>query len=121
MTVHNEWWKKAVFYQIYPRSFKDTTGNGIGDLAGITQEIPYLADTLGIDAIWISPFYPSPMKDFGYDIADYRDIDPMFGSLADFDKLLESGNLLLSSLPGRDRSISTPFTLQPNESILVLL
>lgn len=90
MTAHNEWWKKAVFYQIYPRSFMDTTGSGIGDLAGITQKIPYLAETLGIDAIWISPFYPSPMKDFGYDVANYRDIDPMFGTLADFDKLLET-------------------------------
>jgi len=90
MTKHSEWWKKAVFYQIYPRSFKDTTGNGIGDLAGITQKIPYLADTLAIDAIWISPFYPSPMKDFGYDVANYSDIDPLFGTLADFDKLLET-------------------------------
>ena len=90
MTVHSEWWKKAVIYQIYPRSFKDTSGNGIGDLAGITQKIPYLAETLGIDAIWISPFYPSPMKDFGYDVANYRDIDPVFGTLADFDKLLET-------------------------------
>jgi len=90
MTAHYEWWKKAVFYQIYPRSFMDTTGSGIGDLNGITQKIPYLAQTLGIDAIWISPFYPSPMKDFGYDIANYRDIDPIFGRLADFDKLLET-------------------------------
>jgi len=89
MTSHTEWWKEAVIYQIYPRSFKDSTGNGIGDLAGITQEIPYLAETLGIDAIWISPFYTSPMKDFGYDVANYRDIDPMFGTMADFDNLLE--------------------------------
>jgi len=89
MTSHTEWWKEAVIYQIYPRSFKDSTGNGIGDLAGITQEIPYLAETLGIDAIWISPFYTSPMKDFGYDVANYRDIAPMFGRMADFDNLLE--------------------------------
>ena len=90
MTINSEWWKKAVFYQIYPRSFKDTTGSGTGDLVGITQKIPYLAETLGIDAIWISPFYPSPMKDFGYDVANYRDIDPIFGTLADFDRLLET-------------------------------
>ena len=90
MTTNSEWWKKAVFYQIYPRSFKDTTGSGTGDLVGITQKIPYLAETLGIDAIWISPFYPSPMKDFGYDVANYRDIDPIFGTLADFDRLLET-------------------------------
>lgn len=90
MTARPEWWKKAVIYQIYPRSFKDTTGNGIGDLAGITLMIPYLADTLGIDAIWISPFYPSPMKDFGYDVANYRDIDPIFGTMADFDQLIET-------------------------------
>ncbi len=90
MSVHTEWWKKAVIYQIYPRSFKDTTGNGIGDLAGITQQIPYLANTLGIDAIWISPFFTSPMKDFGYDVANYRDIDPMFGTMNDFEILLES-------------------------------
>ncbi len=90
MTVHTEWWKKAVIYQIYPRSFKDTTGNGVGDLAGITQQVPYLADTLGIDAIWISPFFTSPMKDFGYDVANYRDIDPLFGTMTDFEILLES-------------------------------
>lgn len=90
MTAHTEWWKKAVFYQIYPRSFMDTTGSGIGDLPGITQKIPYLAETLGIDAIWISPFYPSPMKDFGYDVANYRDVDPIFGTLDDFDELLNT-------------------------------
>ena len=90
MTIHTEWWKKAVIYQIYPRSFKDTTGNGIGDLAGITQQVPYLADTLGIDAIWISPFFTSPMKDFGYDVANYREIDPLFGTMNDFEILLES-------------------------------
>jgi alpha-glucosidase len=86
------WWKKAVIYQIYPRSFCDTTGNGIGDLRGILSKLPYLADTLGIDAIWISPFYPSPMKDFGYDVSNYRDIDPLFGSLDDFFELLDSAH-----------------------------
>jgi alpha-glucosidase len=83
------WWQTGVIYQIYPRSFKDTSGNGVGDLAGIIEKLDYLTDTLGVDAIWISPFYPSPMKDFGYDVADYVDIDPLFGDLKTFDKLLE--------------------------------
>ena len=81
------WWQRAVIYQIYPRSFQDTNDDGIGDLKGITQRLPYLTD-LGIDAIWISPIFPSPMRDFGYDISDYTDIDPIFGSLADFDALI---------------------------------
>lgn len=84
-----EWWHSAVLYEVYPRSFNDTTGNGIGDLHGITERLGYLADTLGVDAIWICPFYPSPMADFGYDVAGYRDIHPMFGDLAAFDRLLE--------------------------------
>ncbi|NUM45437.1 MAG: DUF3459 domain-containing protein [Anaerolineales bacterium] len=82
------WWQNGVVYQIYPRSFKDTTGNGIGDLAGVIEKMDYLSDTLGIDAIWFSPINPSPMKDFGYDVADYCDVDPMFGDLATFDRLL---------------------------------
>ncbi|WP_100841116.1 glycoside hydrolase family 13 protein [Bifidobacterium psychraerophilum] len=82
------WWKGAVVYQIYPRSFKDTTGDGIGDINGITEEIPYLHD-LGIDAIWISPFYPSPQEDGGYDVADYRNVDPLLGTLTDFDNLIQ--------------------------------
>ena len=81
------WWKGAVIYQIYPRSFMDSNGDGIGDLPGITQRLPHIAD-LGADAIWISPFFKSPMKDFGYDVADYCDVDPIFGSLADFDKVV---------------------------------
>ncbi len=86
-----EWWKRAVFYQIYPRSYQDSNGNGIGDLPGITARLDHLAggdNSLGVDAIWISPFYPSPMKDFGYDVSDYTDVDPRFGTLADFDALL---------------------------------
>jgi alpha-glucosidase len=81
------WWQSAVVYQIYPRSFQDSDGDGIGDLAGISQRIDYL-EWLGIDAVWISPFFPSPMADFGYDISDYVGIDPMFGTLADFDRLV---------------------------------
>ena len=81
------WWKKAVFYQIYPRSFLDTDGDGVGDLAGIRNRIPYLAG-LGVDAIWLSPFFTSPMADFGYDVADYCDVDPLFGTLEDFDRMV---------------------------------
>jgi glycosidase len=83
-----EWWQTGVVYQIYPRSFKDTTGNGVGDLHGIIDRMEYLSDTLGIDAIWISPFYPSPMADFGYDVSDYCDVHPLFGDLATFDRLV---------------------------------
>ncbi len=82
-----EWWKTGIIYQIYPRSFQDSDGDGVGDLAGIESRLDYLAD-LGVDAIWISPIFPSPMADFGYDVSDYRDIDPMFGTLADFDRLV---------------------------------
>jgi alpha-glucosidase len=81
------WWKGAVVYQIYPRSFADSNGDGIGDLPGITARLSYVA-SLGVDAIWISPFFPSPMRDFGYDVADFCGVDPMFGTLADFDALV---------------------------------
>lgn len=83
-----QWWKDAVIYQIYPRSFADLNGDGMGDLAGIKDRIPYLSQ-LGIDAIWLSPFYTSPQNDAGYDVADFRDVDPRFGTLADFDALVE--------------------------------
>src|SRR5262245_40455006 len=82
-----EWWRGAVIYQIYPRSFADSNGDGIGDLAGITSKLDYIA-ALGVDGIWLSPFFKSPMKDFGYDISDYADVDPMFGTLQDFDRLV---------------------------------
>lgn len=85
------WWQRAVFYQIYPRSFLDTDGDGIGDLPGITARLGYLA-ALGVDALWISPFFRSPMKDFGYDISDYRDVDPMFGTIDQFRELLEAAH-----------------------------
>src|SRR4051794_18791193 len=81
------WWQTAVIYQIYPRSFQDANRDGIGDLPGIVQRLPYLIE-LGVDAIWISPVFVSPMADFGYDIADYTKIDPLFGSLQDFDALV---------------------------------
>ncbi len=87
------WWRGAVTYQIYPRSFVDTNGDGVGDLPGILRELDYVA-SLGVDAIWISPFFKSPMADFGYDIADYRAVDPLFGSLADFDAVLAKAHQL---------------------------
>jgi len=89
----SDWWRGAVIYQIYPRSFQDTNGDGIGDLLGIARRLPHVA-SLGVDAVWISPFFRSPMKDFGYDVSDYCDVDPMFGSLADFDTLVETAHLL---------------------------
>ena len=82
-----DWWKNAVIYEIYPRSFQDSNGDGIGDLNGITSRLDYLKD-LGVDAIWLTPCYPSPQVDFGYDISDYRNIDPQYGTLADFDRLV---------------------------------
>src|SRR3954462_15480020 len=78
----SEWWRSAVVYQVYPRSFADGNGDGIGDLAGLRSRLRYLAD-LGVDAVWVSPWYPSPMKDAGYDVSDYRDIEPVFGTLAE--------------------------------------
>ena len=82
-----KWWQDKVVYQIYPRSFQDSNGDGIGDLPGIISRLDYLSD-LGIDAIWLSPVYRSPQDDNGYDISDYQDIDPMFGSLEDMERLI---------------------------------
>ena len=93
LVADKDWWRGAVIYQIYPRSFQDSNGDGIGDLNGITSRLPYVA-SLGVDAIWISPFFTSPMKDFGYDVSDYRGVDPMFGTLADFDALVETAHAL---------------------------
>jgi alpha-glucosidase len=89
--VERPWWKEAVFYQIYPRSFADSNGDGVGDLEGIRRRLDHLS-WLGVDAIWVCPFYPSPMADFGYDVADYCDVDPRFGTLADFDRLLSDAH-----------------------------
>lgn len=91
--MNNEWWRGAVIYQIYPRSFSDRNNDGIGDLAGIAAKLKYVAD-LGVDAIWLSPFFPSPMKDFGYDVSDYCGVDPMFGTLEDMDRLLAEAHRL---------------------------
>ncbi|WP_243891599.1 alpha-amylase family glycosyl hydrolase, partial [Dermatophilus congolensis] len=87
------WWKNAVVYQIYPRSFADANGDGIGDFPGITNNLHHIAE-LGVDAIWISPFYPSPMADAGYDVTDYRDIDPTYGTLEDLDNLINRAHQL---------------------------
>ena len=89
----NDWWRGAVLYQIYPRSFADSNGDGLGDLPGITSKLDYVAG-LGVDAIWISPFFKSPMKDMGYDVSDYCDVDPTFGTLADFDALIARAHAL---------------------------
>src|SRR6185437_11241706 len=86
-----EWWRDGIFYQIYPRSFQDSNADGVGDIAGIVERLPYLK-TLDVDAVWLSPVFPSPMADFGYDISDYTGIDPLFGTIEDFDALVEAAH-----------------------------
>src|SRR4029434_5227608 len=81
------WWQRGIIYEVYPRSFMDSNGDGVGDLAGLISRLDYLR-LLRVCAVWISPIYPSPMKDFGYDVADYTAIHPLFGTLADFDRLI---------------------------------
>ena len=100
------WWQRAVIYQIYPRSFQDMNGDGVGDLRGITERLPYLAE-LGVDAIWLSPIFVSPMADFGYDIADYCDVDPLFGTLGDLDALIAAAH---------DRGLKLILDLVPNHT-----
>jgi alpha-glucosidase len=104
LPVSDQWWRGAAIYQLYVRSFADGSGDGIGDLAGVAARLSYLAD-LGIDAIWFNPWYPSPMSDAGYDIADYRDIDPVFGTLADADALIAAAH---------DRDIKIIIDVVPN-------
>jgi alpha-glucosidase len=104
--VAEPWWKTAVVYQIYPRSFLDTSGDGVGDLEGIRRKLDHL-QWLGVDAIWLSPFFTSPMADYGYDVADYCDVDPIFGTLADFDRLLAEAH---------DRDIRVLIDWVPNHS-----
>src|SRR3954454_18674374 len=88
MPEQHEWWQKGIVYQVYPRSFADSNGDGVGALRGINARLDYL-EWLGVDAVWLSPIYPSPMADFGYDVADYTGIEPLFGTMTDFDSLLE--------------------------------
>src|SRR5262245_48487353 len=88
-----DWWRGAVIYQVYPRSFVDSDGDGVGDLKGIASRLDYVK-SLGVGGIWLSPFFKSPMHDFGYDVSDYRDVDPLFGKLADFDALLKAAHQL---------------------------
>jgi alpha-glucosidase len=108
--MERSWWREGVFYQIYPRSFQDSNGDGIGDLRGIIQRLDHLNGTeasLGIDAIWLSPFYPSPMADFGYDVSDYCDVDPIFGTLGDADELIGAAH---------ERGIRVIVDLVPNHT-----
>jgi alpha-glucosidase len=113
------WWRNGVFYQIYPRSFQDSNADGVGDLAGIVERLPYLRE-LGVDAVWLSPIFPSPMADFGYDIADYTGIDPLFGAMADFDALVDathsSGLKLILDLVPNHTSDQHPWFIESRSS-----
>ena len=113
------WWQQGVIYQIYPRSFQDSNGDGVGDLKGIMKRIDYL-QWLGVQAIWLSPIYPSPMADFGYDISDYTGIHPLFGTMQDFDELLgevhSKGMKLLMDLVPNHSSDQHPWFLESRSS-----
>jgi alpha-glucosidase len=97
------WWQRGVVYQIYPRSYLDTDSDGVGNIRGIAEKVEYLHRVLGVDAVWLSPFYPSPMADFGYDVSNYTDVHPVFGTLADFDELV-------AALHARDMHIIIDYT-----------
>ncbi|TAK11877.1 MAG: alpha-amylase, partial [Anaerolineae bacterium] len=105
--VISPWWRKGVIYQIYPRSFQDSNGDGIGDLNGIRMRLDYISEILGVDAIWLSPIFLSPMKDFGYDVADYCEVDPIFGTMLDFKALLSDADA---------RNLRVILDLVPNHS-----
>jgi len=113
------WWQHGVFYQIYPRSFQDSNGDGVGDLKGMIERLPYLT-SLGIDAIWLSPVFPSPMADFGYDISDYTGIDPSFGTTGDFNALVsaahEGGLKLILGLVPNHTSDQHPWVVESRAS-----
>jgi len=96
LSAQPPWWQQGVIYQVYLRGFQDSNGDGIGDLAGVIQRLDYLSEVLGVDALWLSPFYPSPMADGGYDVADYLSVDPLFGDLATFDRLLKEAHARLA-------------------------
>jgi alpha-glucosidase len=119
MTSHYPWWQKGIVYQVYPRSFQDSNGDGIGDLQGITRRLDYL-QSLHVDAVWISPIYPSPMHDFGYDVSDYMAIHPMFGTMADFDELLgqahQRGLRVILDLVPNHTSSEHPWFLESRRS-----
>jgi alpha-glucosidase len=117
--LDTKWWQRAVIYQIYPRSFQDSNGDGVGDLRGITRRLRHLVD-LGVDAVWLSPIFTSPMEDFGYDVADYCGIDPLFGSMQDFDDLLEiahgCGLKVLLDLVPNHTSATHPWFIESRSS-----
>ncbi|HTF81622.1 MAG TPA: alpha-amylase family glycosyl hydrolase, partial [Cytophagales bacterium] len=119
LTENTLWWKKGIIYQVYPRSYKDNNNDGVGDLRGILDKLDYIQG-LGIDALWLSPIFPSPMADFGYDISDYKGIHPMFGSTEDFDALLKEvhnrGMKLLLDLVPNHTSDQHPWFLESKSS-----
>src|SRR5437868_10977643 len=114
-----DWWRRGILYQLYPRSFQDSNADGVGDVRGIIERLPYLK-ALGINAIWLSPIFPSPMADFGYDISDYTGIDPLFGTMADFDTLVnathESGLKLILDLVPNHTSDQHPWFIESRAS-----
>ena len=119
--MKKKWWHEKIGYQIYPKSFLDTNGDGVGDLAGVIEKLPYL-EQLGVDILWLSPVYPSPMVDNGYDISDYENIDPRFGTLEDMDRLIAEAKkknisiilwsiIVPISMPGSRKQLQIPKVL----------